>query len=550
MGAHHRNHPGTPAREVTAGDVAALALLVAHHERFTLERFAGTHAPQLAFMRDRSNWIHVMCARQSGKSWGNDGILLDNALTAPRSTNLLLGIKGTGVRTNNWFPIWKPLCERYGVPDVCHNETEMRTTLPNGARVMFAGTDDLTNVRKYLGNRLASGVVIVDEAQDQPDSVVRYLLKVLLPPMLAKTSRVIISGVLPDVPAGYFYELAGPGGRQPAVDGGWSRHEWGRSANVHTPEAMEDLRRYLVAQGLSEDDPQVQRDWYMRRVWDLDATAYRYERARNGFQAIEPEWLDEELAALAAHSALVDVLAAYQRTKEPSDGSARHGIMAAEPHDGITEFSVALDPGSRDRFSIEVTGWGEGTEEVQQVFEWSSPRNAQLAWSHIGPVLGLVKRRFDPIHWRYDAGSSLNELDVFKRDYDVPAIAAAKKTDLHGQVSRGKDLLVQGRAKIMIGSALEEDLTKARWDKEARARQQWKWASSWHPDPSESWRYTLDAYFNLFEPQPSDEERAEAERRDRRKAHEKRVKSAVIAPADDEGDSSWSEGGDDEGDWA
>jgi hypothetical protein len=321
---------------------------------------------------------------------------------------------------------------------------------------------------------------------------------------------------------------------------GWSHHEWGRAANVHTPDAMADLQRYLKAQSIDINDPQIQRDWFMKRVWDLAATAYRYDRTKNGYVATEPEWLDEELEALALHPMLADVRALYLRTQQPLDGGARFGLMAAVPHDGIDSFSCAIDPGSRDRFSVEVTGWGEETQEVQHVFEWSSPRSAQLAWSHIGPVLGLVRRRFDPDHWRYDAGSSLNELDVFKRDYDVPAIAAAKKADLHGQVSRGKDLLVQGRATVMEGSALEEDLQRARWDPEARAKQQWRWAAAWHPDPSESWRYSLDPYFDLYVPPPADDERARLERLERQRAHEKRVHAAAQSDtAEDEGDA-WS----------
>ncbi|HEY6854061.1 MAG TPA: hypothetical protein VI139_07435, partial [Gemmatimonadales bacterium] len=200
-------------------------------ERFSLEALAGEHAPQLAAMRDLANWIHLMCARQSGKTWADLGILLDNGIARPNSIGLFLGLKGTGVRIAAWT-VWRRLCERFSI-DAVHNETEMRTTFPNGARVMFAGTDDLTNIKKYLGNRLDGGVVIIDESQDQPDAVLRYLLKTLLPPMCTPTTRVILSGVLPDVPAGYFYELAAdkPLAEAPelAQSKGWSHHEWGRA---------------------------------------------------------------------------------------------------------------------------------------------------------------------------------------------------------------------------------------------------------------------------------------------------------------------------------
>jgi hypothetical protein len=197
-------------------DRDALKRLIDYHSRFTVEAACGDHAEQLAFVRDRSsNWIHLVAARQSGKSFGCDTALLDQGFHAPATTNVLLGIKGTGVKINNWTPIWKPMCERWGVDEQRHNETTMLTTFANRARVMFAGTDDLANVKKYLGNNLANSLIIVDECQDQPDGVLRYIVKVMLPPMIHKTTRVVLAGVLPDVPAGFFYELIGPGGRSP-----------------------------------------------------------------------------------------------------------------------------------------------------------------------------------------------------------------------------------------------------------------------------------------------------------------------------------------------
>lgn len=446
---------------------------------FSLADFCGQHAPQYSFVTDRSRWIHVMCARQSGKTWGDDGILLDNIIAAPRSTNLFLGLKGTGVKTSNWFPIWKPLCESAGIPQDWHNETEMRTTLPNMARVMFAGVDDLTNVKKYLGNRLKDGVVIVDECQDISAHVLTYILKVLLPPMLTPTTRVILSGVLPDVPAGLFYELATD---QPLSDApqlakskGWSHHEWGRSANVHTPEAMKQLEDYMGEHGLSADDPQIQRDWYMRRVWNLDATAYRYSRERNGYQAQAPAWLTAR-------------------------AFGKGFIAASVPHEGITDFTVGIDPGGGDRTSVVGWGWGQTTQEVQHVFEWVTERNTSTSLSDIAEVCGLFEQHYPGAQYVWDPGSGKMELDTFGQDYGIALIRAATKTDLPGQVRRNNDLLTKGWAQIMIGSKLEEDYQKARWDADARAKGTWRWSTQWHPDPSEAARYGLQGYYSQYAP--------------------------------------------------
>lgn len=428
---------------------------------FSVEDLAGDHTPQLALLQDRSPWIHVMCARQSGKSWGCDGMLLENALSIPRSTNVLLGLKGTGVKLNNWVPIWKRLCDRYGIPDDAHNETLMLTTLPNESRVMFAGTDDLTNVKKYLGNSLANSVFIVDESQDQGDGVFRYLLGQLLPPMLTSTSRIVLAGVLPDVAAGRFLELAahdpesGTGGGTGST--GYSHHEWGRAANSHTPEAMTFLRDYMQKHGLTEDDPQIQRDWYMRRVWDPGATAYRYKRP-----------------------------AIYQAPT-------------------IQEFhAVGIDPGTRDRMAVVVWGWSARSRDVFQVAEYVWPRNSGKGWKDLAEKLAEFRQQFHPSWWFYDAGSSQMTIDTFGRDYGIPVIQAAKKVDLPGQVARFADLLGQGRCHIIPGSQLEEDLLKSRWDPDARAKGQYRWSSQWHPDVADAARYGLQGYFDMYQaPEPT-----------------------------------------------
>jgi hypothetical protein len=326
--------------------------------------FAGKHAPQLRFIQDRSQHQHVMCARQSGKTWADDFILGENAVKHPESVGLFLGLKGTGVKISNWVPIWKAgICAPREVPDDWHNETTMSTTFGNGSRVMFGGTDDLSNVKKFLGNSFRNyGIVIIDESQDQSSEVLRYIVQQLLVPMLGPTSKIILSGVLPDVPAGYFYELAAAEALADAPElarsKGYSHHEWGRAANVHTPEAMETLRRYMEEHGLDETDPQIQRDWFMRRVWAADATAYRYRSARNGYLREVPEWAREIGATFGAFE-----------------------IAAAVPHDGIDTFTVGIDPGGGDRTSLVVWGWGEHTRECNTSSKPLLPETPPSPWA-------------------------------------------------------------------------------------------------------------------------------------------------------------------------
>src|SRR4029077_3137866 len=128
-------------------------------------------------------------------TWADLGILLDNALANANSVNVFLGLVGTGLTLSVW-PKWQALLDRFGIEHRSRQDEKI-TTLPNGAIIAFGGTDDLQNVRKYLGNRLHNSVFVIDEAQDQKTSVLKYLLDVLLEPMCTPTTRVILSGVVP-----------------------------------------------------------------------------------------------------------------------------------------------------------------------------------------------------------------------------------------------------------------------------------------------------------------------------------------------------------------
>jgi hypothetical protein len=504
---------------------------------FDLDAFCGDHEYQRAVAHDMSPWQHWMWARQTGKTEIADGIMFDNANRLnPGSLNLFLGLTGVAVRTMNWEPKWqRRICEPAGVPTSWHNETRMATRMPNGSRIMFAGTDDLTHVRTFLGNSAPGGVIIIDEAQEQKDSVLRYILEQLLPPMLTPTTRVILAGVLPDVEAGYFYDLALPFAERALVAevkgikrGGWSLYECGRAMNTHTPNAIADHETYLRDRGLTWDDPQTARDWLMRRVWLNDALAYGYQRERDGYTPVRAEW-EGDLASLLEQLAI------------PFDT-----LMAAVPWAGIDTFSVGIDPGGEDRFPVQVWGWGKGCPNVQHVFDFTPPRRAGLSWGQVEVVLKYVAKHYNPAFWFYDAGSGTTELDTFHRDTGIPAIKAAKKSDTRGQIRRVKNMFAEKVAKAMIGSSLEEDFRKARRDPSAPINGPWKWAPAWHPDPSEAARYALAPYWDTYKPpaeakpQPTPYEEAMARMKEAAKKQGRIGYHAQQLRRGGQGGSSWS----------
>lgn len=469
---------------------------------WSLDAFAAGHTHQLAAMSDRANWLHFLCDRQSGKTWADLGILLDNALANPNSVNVFLGLVSTGLTLSVW-PKWQQLLDRFGIVRRDRMDEKM-TTLPNGAIIAFGGTDDLKNIRKYLGNRLDRCVFIIDECQDQSTAVLTYILDVLLDPMCTPSTRVILSGVLPDLPFGLFLDLAtrdveSQTGGAPASTK-WSHHSWGRLDNVHTPEAAERLAQLELEKGVNH--PQLMRDWKrVKRVWSATMTGYHYSRVRNGYVPEVPAWLEAERVQLEAL------------------GVPIASLMAAKPRPGVDRVSVAIDPGGRDRTSLVATGWGTQSHKIQELFEWSTPRNSIAKMSHVGYVARIVQRFYGPLWWHWDAPGAL-EIDTWAIDYGIAAIKAAKKADRDGQVRRVNDLLDESRLEIMIGGAVEEDMLKAAWDKDALTRGVREWSRAWHPDPAESARYSIAPYWDAFEPaKATPEDAALADLLDRRQRH-------------------------------
>lgn len=454
---------------------------------FTLDAIAKgatgvLHAKQLAFMESLIRRLLLKCSRRAGKTWGIGGRLAKRSVAKPNGNRAYIALTKDQAREIIWEPIWKPMCEAWNLCSAqAHNETRMVTTFPNGSRVRFTGSDDLRHIATELGAALDE--VWIDESQDQSDAVLRTLVAKILPPALGSEGVLGMAGVFPEVQAGYFHDMF--------ESGRWENHNFSMFDNPHYPDPQKVVDDFLRDNpGYTIDSPLVQRDYFGRAVYDQSATAFGYNHALNRYEPTVPDWLAE----------VEDTI-----TPWPMSGT----VSAAEPFSGVDTFSAAIDPGTRDRVSLQVVAWGPGCPYVQHVFDWTSQRNAKLTWTQIADVARFVQQRFAPAFWHYDAGSSKNELDVFGRTHGIPVIKAANKSDMPGQVRQTRDLLAAGRFKVMAHSSLEEDFTKARFDPDARARGQHKWASAWHPDAGDAGRYSLNPYWDAFVPP---DERTEEER--------------------------------------
>lgn len=465
----------------------------------TAESLCAGHGRQLKAVLDQSRYIIFLCSRRAGKTAAIIFRLLLRCI-ARRSNCVYIALTKDQARSIIWEPAlgigWKRLIQSiYGDESLhWHNETRMVTTFPNGSVVHFTGCSDIRKIETELGTQLDEA--IVDEAQSSPSSVLWPLVfRVLQNALMDRRGTLLLSGTVPDVDGGVFMDIW--------KNSTWSKHNWSQMENPHMPHAREELDEFLkMNPGLTIDSPVIQRERFGRFVWDKNATAYTYDADLNGYTPTLLPWGDE-----------------IMRTGVPMPATEKFPngrmfvpsglVMAAAPMPWVQWVSIAVDEAARrDRVAVEALGWGRDSTQIQHLFDWTSEPGAGYTQGEMYAVAAMVRKQYGTngrgvLAMKRDAGSSPNAIDTLMRDYEIPVVLAARKGDRKMGIDRVNTALVDGRIQIMRGSAVEEDMLKARWDKSARERGAWEFDRAWHPDASESFRYALEHYFDAYKPPES-----------------------------------------------
>src|SRR5690348_6433585 len=142
------------------------------------------HEIQIEILRSLAQNLIFMCSRRAGKSEVCCGLLLMTAIKTPDVSCLYLAL--TSDAAEPIWRKWRKLLRKLGVPNSSSDHTQF-TEFPNGSRVYFTGTDDTRRVTHFLGDQLASGMAIIDEAQDDP-GIMETTVENVLGPMLDETT--------------------------------------------------------------------------------------------------------------------------------------------------------------------------------------------------------------------------------------------------------------------------------------------------------------------------------------------------------------------------
>lgn len=257
--------------------------------------------------------VAVFTTRRSGKSTTVPGILFDRAEKHRRCIHYYIHPDG-GKRAKE--TLWHEVTELNRVFELGWHTNETTGTLsrPDGTEIRLRGADDVRAVEKLRGDMRPVATVVIDEAQNFPDGLLRKLVEGVLGPALADVKgQLFLCGTPGVVCAGLWWEVTRneDADSQAKRDPEWTVVSWSCLENPHRRENLADeivrkvtkavkvsaaaLRSLLLSvagpslgERFAQHDPTLLREFFARWVNDARALFYAYDARRNTFNGTLP----------------------------------------------------------------------------------------------------------------------------------------------------------------------------------------------------------------------------------------------------------------------
>jgi hypothetical protein len=237
--------------------------------------------PQQAAWDYRGPVRTLLCGRRAGKTWWDAAWLLEAALTDAKSLSVYLALTQRSARHIVW-PAIRDVVDALGLDPGCLHEHTLTVQLPNGSRIVCAGTDDVRTIETWRGTKLRRAVV--DECGSQPNEWLGYLVRdVLRPALLDLRGELALTGTPGMVcdASSYWYQLTGP-----ARDTSVPCFRWTALDNPHLPHAEAEIEAIKLENGWSDESPSYQREWMAEWVNDVGALVFPVELGRNTIDSL------------------------------------------------------------------------------------------------------------------------------------------------------------------------------------------------------------------------------------------------------------------------
>lgn len=381
---------------------------------FDLERVC--YDKQRPFAKSRARLQTACCTRRSGKTHGELAKLLDVVRSTPGSTGLYITLSRINAKRIAWETL-KTLNAEWQLGGVA-NESELMMSFGNGSRLYLTGCADMGEVEKFRG--LALVIVVIDEAQSFPSSLLQRLIdEVLMPALMDFAGLLVLVGTPGPVPTGYYHACV--------ISPEWEHHSFSVFDNPHierksgqTPKQLLDAE--LKRRGVTADDPVIQREWFGRWVLDPNALVFRFDPSVNG------------------------------RVLSPLIGVEHHH----------QHHVIGVDFGYYDADAIAVLGWSDDSPEIDLVEE------VVTAKQHITPLMDKVRAmeaKYSPLAIVADFASlGMKIAGEISARTSVPVEAADKMRKME-HVEWLNDALRTRRLFAPPSGRFAQDCALVEWDK-------------------------------------------------------------------------------------
>lgn len=241
--------------------------------------------------------VAALCTRRAGKTTMVPAALFQAAEENPGCVVMFIGRTRERARELAWENL-KAANEAYRL-GYTPNDTRLTLRHPkNGAEIRLRGADDIRELEKYRGDKVAFAVV--DEAQSFAEAILRKLIEdVLWPALLDVSGRLLLLGTPGYVCQGLWYEITRNEDEKSRAEraAGWHVVEWSGLDNPslnHKGQRICDLFRDEL-QSLEADPakgprhPSVIREYRGRWCQDLKGLYYAFDPDRNLYDGTLPQ---------------------------------------------------------------------------------------------------------------------------------------------------------------------------------------------------------------------------------------------------------------------
>lgn len=419
---------------------------------------------QRDFVEDPAKRKAVLCGRGAGKSYALAVFLCFVCLTTAKANCLFVAITHEKAKDILWR-LLKELDEAFEL-GIEFNESALTATFTNAARIQLAGCKTRADIGAFRGEPYHA--VVLDESATWHIALLEELMTEAIEPRLRDyDGTLVMAGTPGGILAGPFYAATGEG------------------ATTIEPDDQGELR--ARSRPFGEADLPLWQDvtfeWSLHAWLGSDNTAVPHPKActcvdrsiphmwgaalelkrKKGWSDQNPIWRREYLGLWMAD----DTQLVWRYLPERDDwepGPRTQANPFGLPAGHSWRYVIGSDLGFSDPFAIQVGAYSDTHPDLHHCYEF------EKVGLHIGAIAAAYQKVIDLVgEEAIDVivgdmdGRGGTVITTLATEYGI-IVEPAEKKDKRDNIEVGNGDFIDGRAKILKGSHLSEEMLYLAWD--------------------------------------------------------------------------------------